>query len=175
MKGYAEHPLPPWRDPWVWGGAVVIALGILGGVWLVLWMLRPKGAPAVPMAVLTVVPAPSPTATLLMTPTPAAPTPTPIAPPPPPSNSIAVGALVQIRGTGGDGLRLRAKPSLKAVVLALAKEGEAFRVVDGPRSADGYTWWRLEAPHDAARGGWAVSNYLGVVPPTPTLAAPATP
>ena len=168
MKAYRGISLPPWRDPWVWGGALMVMAGILGGLWLVMSWLRPVSAPARAFAVLTVVSAPSPTATPLTTPTLVGTTPTPIAPPPPPASSIAVGLLVQIRGTGGDGLRLRAEPSLKAPVLALAKESEAFRIAAGPHSADGYTWWRLESPRDATRGGWAVANYLSVIPPTPT-------
>jgi hypothetical protein len=76
---------------------------------------------------------------------------------------LAVGAYVQIAGTGGDGLRLRAEPGLQSRVLFLALEAEVFLVTGGPRDADGYTWWYLEAPAEKSRQGWAASNFLAVV------------
>jgi len=136
-----------------------------------LWPARPATA-GQPTAVLTVVPAPTPTATPRPSPTPPALTPTPMAPPPPLPGQIGVGVFVQVRGTGGDGLRVRQQPGLDATPLFLAREDEVFQVVAGPEIADGYTWWHLQAPYDARRSGWAVSNYLAVLPtppaPTPT-------
>jgi hypothetical protein len=72
-------------------------------------------------------------------------------------------AYVQISGTGGDGLRLRVEPGLKSEVRILGAEDEVFEVKDGPREADGFTWWYLVGPYDQTRRGWAVSNYLQVV------------
>ncbi len=77
--------------------------------------------------------------------------------------AIAVGVYVQIVGTGGDGLRLRDQPGLGGKVLLLGSEWEVFRVEDGPRDADGYTWWYLVGPFDETRRGWAVANYLQVI------------
>jgi hypothetical protein len=82
---------------------------------------------------------------------------------PPASEAISIGALVQVSGTGGDGLRLRAEPGLNSQVLFLGLESEVFQVSDGPRQADGYTWWLLVAPYDPTLSGWAVANYLVVV------------
>jgi hypothetical protein len=70
---------------------------------------------------------------------------------------------VQIIGTGGDGLRLRDQPGLDGKVLLLGSEAEVFRVQDGPREVDGYTWWYLVGPFDETRRGWAVANYLQIV------------
>ncbi len=167
MNGYS---LPPWRDPWVWLGAALVGLSIVGAVWGALALTPPPATPA-QAAWLTVIPAPTATPTPRATPTSPAATATPVAPPPPPAGVVAVGAYVQIRGTGGDGLRLRTEPSLQAAILALAKEEEVFQVVEGPHIADGYTWWRLQAPYDAQRGGWAVANYLSVLPVTPAPTA----
>lgn len=97
----------------------------------------------------------------------ASPTPTPeptdSVPEPPPPGDIAIDALVQITGTGGDGLRFRTEPGLNGQVIFLAIEAEVFRVSDGPREADGYTWWYLVGPYDPEKTGWAVSNYLQVI------------
>ena len=120
-----------------------------------------------PTAILTILPY-SPAA-----PTPVSPlststlTPTPIPPFVSDTEGIRVGVFVQIRGTGGDGLRLRVAPGLNAPVRFLAREAEVFQVVDGPQQADGYIWWHLRAPYDKNRAGWAVANYLSPLPDTP--------
>ncbi len=79
------------------------------------------------------------------------------------ADQIRVGDSVQIYGTQGDGLRLRAAPGLDGEILFLAFEGEIFQVEDGPRQASGYVWWYLAAPYDENVRGWAVENYLKVV------------
>jgi hypothetical protein len=76
---------------------------------------------------------------------------------------IAKGALVQISGTGGDGLRVRSEPGLQGEVLFVALEAEVFQVVDGPRQGDGFTWWYLAALYDNSLSGWAVANFLEVI------------
>jgi hypothetical protein len=52
---------------------------------------------------------------------------------------------------------------LQSDVLVLGADSEVFRVNDGPRQADGLTWWYLVGLYDASRHGWAVSNFLAVV------------
>ena len=76
---------------------------------------------------------------------------------------MEVGVSIQITGTGGDGLRLRADPGLDGTVRFLAIDGEIFRVMDGPREADGYSWWLLQAPYDPNVQGWAVDDFFVVV------------
>lgn len=73
---------------------------------------------------------------------------------------IRPGDSVQIYGTQGDGLRLRAEPGLEGEILFLAYEGEIFLVKDGPEEASGYIWWYLVAPYDENVRGWAVENFL---------------
>jgi len=114
-------------------------------------------------AVFLVIPAPSitppqpiPSPTSLSTPTASAPV-------PPPPGGIAVGALVQVTGTEGSGLRLRSSPSLAGDVLFIAIDSEVYQVMEGPQGVDGYQWWRLQNPYDATVQGWAVANYLVVV------------
>lgn len=151
-------------SPWVVGGAIALALALLCASLFALWITRPaQTTPAPATAVLNVIPLPNPSPTSIP-PTPS-PTPTQIMAEslPPPASDIVLGALVQVSGTGGDGLRLRAQPGLNSQVLFLGLESEVFEVRDGPRQADGYTWWLLVAPYDPTVSGWAVSNYLRVV------------
>ncbi|MDO9129034.1 MAG: hypothetical protein Q7U34_04130 [Anaerolineales bacterium] len=119
-------------------------------------------------AALTLIPAPT------STPRYAAPTPT-LAPPLPAASpfvvtptplpgTFTVGAYVQISGTEGQGLRLRARQGLNSQPLFLGYDSEAFLVTNGPQQADGHTWWYLTAPYDQTRSGWAVQDYLSVIP-----------
>ena len=82
--------------------------------------------------------------------------------PPPAGSLIKLDAYVQVVNTGG-GLRLRYEPGLLSEVNYLAVDYEVFVVEDGPREADGMTWWFLVAQADDRRNGWAASNYLQVV------------
>lgn len=81
------------------------------------------------------------------------------------TGTLAVGNHIQVKGTSGEGLRVRENPGLGQGVLFIANENEEFEIRDGPRDLDGYTWWLLVSPTDVQRSGWAVSNYLMVVNP----------
>lgn len=153
-------------NPWVIGAALILGLLLLGATLGLMWYTRPgPQPPAGSTAIMQVVRAP--TATPIpptLTPTPdVTPTPSVQVPPAPEPGVIGVGAYVQISGTGGDGLRLRASPGLKSEVRLLGAEAEVFQVSEGPQEADGYTWWYLKGPYDPARQGWAVANFLTAV------------
>lgn len=107
----------------------------------------------------TIIPAPTSTSGAPPTPTidPFAPTPAP--------TGIALGNYVQISGTNGEGLRIRAEPGLNSNSEFLGYDSEVFIVQDGPRTADGYTWWYLVAPYDESRAGWAAADFLTYIPP----------
>ena len=107
---------------------------------------------------LTVIPAPTGTSG-------APPTPTidPFASPTAPAG-IAIGNSVQITGTEGQGLRIRAEPGLGGEFQFLAYDSEVFVIQDGPREVDGYVWWYLTAPYDETRVGWAAADFLTYVP-----------
>jgi hypothetical protein len=77
-----------------------------------------------------------------------------------PDGVIGVGAYVQVTGTNGAGLRMRAEPGLAGTVNFTALDAEVFLVIDGPVDADGYTWWYLEAPYDKTRNGWSAGDFL---------------
>ena len=73
-----------------------------------------------------------------------------------------IGALEQ--RTEGQGLHLRAQPGLDNAPQFLGYDAEVYQITGGPQQADGYTWWYLTAPYDQARSGWAVQDYLTVIP-----------
>lgn len=144
---------------WVLLGMLAISgsLTVLLGA-LVLFTAPGGDATPVPQAYVTLIALPTPTATSdVFLPTPTATL------PPPGEGGIGIGVFVQITGTGGDGLRLRTGPSVSDPPRFLGGENEVFKVLDGPRAGDGFTWWFLEAPYDSGRSGWAASQYLGVV------------
>lgn len=77
-----------------------------------------------------------------------------------PADTIGVGAYVQVIGTEGAGLRMRADPGLNSAINFTALDSEVFLVIDGPVNLDGYTWWQLEAPYDRTRNGWSAGDFL---------------
>lgn len=143
-------------------GAVIFGVVLFAAI-VGLFLAFPPGPPGpqTSAAVITLIPAPSATIPGT-TPTPLE-SPTPTFPPPAGAGSITVGNLVQIAGTGGDGLRLRVGPSLEDEVRFLGLEAEVFEVIDGPVEADGYSWFLLLTPLDETRQGWAVSSFLVTV------------
>jgi hypothetical protein len=83
-------------------------------------------------------------------------------------NGITVGVYVQVTGTGGTGLRLRSDPGSSAHTEAVATDNEVFLVVSGPQELDGHIWWKLEAPYESSRNGWAAADFLSpIITPTP--------
>jgi hypothetical protein len=151
-------------SPWVMAGAIALATILMCATLTLVWVTRPDEAASGPStAVLSIIQAPTSTP-LVDTPTPSAAQPsTEAVPPAPLPGTFGIGTYVQISGTGGDGLRLRSAPGLQGKVEFLALESEVFQIRDGPRDADGYTWWFVVAPYDETVQGWAVSNYLTVV------------
>jgi hypothetical protein len=156
---------PPldWRlflNPGVILGAMILA-GILTTITMgaIGFVPASSGDLEIAPADLTLIPAPT------STPAPSAtPTMDPFATPTPVTGQIVIGGYVQISGTDGDPLRLRAGPGLNTEPLFLGFDSEVFQVRDGPREADGYTWWYLVAPYDETRAGWAAADFLAVVP-----------
>lgn len=152
------------RREWAWiaGGVTFGGLALLAIV-LGTGLSRPAAVGSTPLDPwVTIVTVPTATPTVPTTPSPTA---EPTATPPPtldPEADIGftIGDLVEVYGTEGDGLRLRAEPSLDAVVLVLGVDSEVFEVVGGPEYSDGYAWVRLVNPFDPLKTGWAVSTYL---------------
>ncbi len=147
-------------NKWVIIGAFVLAglLLLITAVSIGLTSARQNSGVGFTPADITVIPAPTSTSNAPATATidPFAPTATP--------TGIAVGNYVQISGTEGQGLRIRSEPGLNGNFEFLGYDSEVFIIKDGPRQADGFTWWLLVAPYDETRTGWAVSDFLTYVP-----------
>ena len=73
---------------------------------------------------------------------------------------FSVGDLVEIRGTEGDGLRIRESPGFEGEILFLGLENEVFMVEGGPVNVDDLAWWYLVNPYNTDKRGWAVSIFL---------------
>ena len=67
--------------------------------------------------------------------------------------TVALGSDAVVYGAGNC-LRFREAPSLSAAVETCQIDGTKAEVVEGPREADGHTWWRLEGL------GWASERFL---------------
>ncbi|MBL8078009.1 MAG: hypothetical protein JNM55_08605 [Anaerolineales bacterium] len=154
--------LKPYLNRWVILGAFGVAGTLLLITLIAIGWTSPRFSPNVGFAPadLTMIPAPTHTLEFVPTPTvdPLIGTPTLQA------NTIGIGGYVQISGTEGDGLRIRATAGLNGETVFRGEESEVFAVKDGPQEADGYTWWYLAAPYDDTRTGWAVADFLAVVP-----------
>jgi hypothetical protein len=149
-------------SPRIFFVAVIFGAGSLIGLLVIINWFRPPRVPVgIVTAALTIVPLP--TSTLTPSPTPQMATQNPDEPPPPPEGQLDIGGFVKISGTEGSGLRLREWPGLDYQPRFLGMEDEVFQIRDGPKVADGYTWWYLVAPFESDRNGWAVSNYLMVI------------
>ncbi len=146
---------------WAAAGAVAGLLVLAAVLAVTGFSRRASGRMEAAAPVMTVVPKPSPTEIVPPSPT-ALPTetPQPAAAQDPGAGRIGVGLIVEVYGTEGDGLRLRADPGTAGAIQLLAGEAEVFAVRDGPVEADGRTWFYLVSPSDASRSGWAVSDYL---------------
>jgi hypothetical protein len=152
----SRHPIMPW---WVWVCSVTLAVALVAVAWIFV-LFTPMPAPSrQSLPLFTVYPAPTlteipPTSTWTpeISPTPAVPTVIP--------GSVTTGIMVEVLGTGGDGLNLRDAPNTSGKILFRVFEHEVFRVVDGPQTSNGYTWWLIQGALDTARQGWAVENFL---------------
>lgn len=69
---------------------------------------------------------------------------------------LRVGGLATIQTTQGDKLNMRLSPTLDAPVIAQLETGTHVTVTDGPRTANGFIWWKLRASNGLE--GWAVES-----------------
>lgn len=85
----------------------------------------------------------------------ATPSTTPTSPPILRADSFAV-----VTNTGKAPLNMRASPSRKAALVAKLSPGKRVKILEGPRIAEGITWWRVEGEQGK---GWAAGDYLAPV------------
>jgi len=149
-------------NKWVLLGAVVIAIFLCVFWGFVFNLLKPEAAGGVLQpAEIVLIPAPTitPSPALIVLETPIS---SQVS-----RDGIFVGAVVQISGTDGAGLRLRSEPGIASEVRFIGMDAEVFEVREGPRDQDDIVWWFLVSPYDEARSGWAASGYLTVVEKQP--------
>jgi hypothetical protein len=150
------------KKPWlaIIIGFIITILVIFAGI-LVLFFLPVSNNSVEIIAEVTKISAPTSTPIVRYT---WIPSPTPL-----PTEAVAqgkgfqIGNFAQIVGTDGEGLRLRSGPGRSNSVNFIGLDNEVFRIIEGPVEADGFSWWRLEAPYDASRNGWSVQDYLQIV------------
>jgi len=136
------------RFPFIW--LIVLVIGA-AGAWYVLQREQTKAPPPTPTVV-----AQLPTRTALPTRTPIFPTitPIPISPTPILAVELQIGNQAVVV-TGG--LRARRDPRLASPITASFREGDRVKIIEGPREADGYMWWRVE---NKSGRGWSAQRSL---------------
>jgi hypothetical protein len=76
--------------------------------------------------------------------------------------AVAVGCPAWVTRAGGQVLRMRDGPSLSGVILTRLPIGTQMEVLEGPRPADGFTWWRVRST--GGREGWVAGENLVLQP-----------
>jgi len=145
-------------NPLTLGTAAILLIGLVSISMVILFLGRNPTPSTAAIPEMTMIAAPTLTPKVI-DPT-RTPTPTPTSIFFLPEGVIGVGIYVQVTGTGGSGLRMRGEPGLDGPINFSAMDSEVFLVIDGPITADGYTWWHLEAPYDSNRNGWSAADFL---------------
>lgn len=139
--------------------AVIVLAAIVGGIYMA---AKGQGAlknPSVLPSPSVTRPAPTPTGFGEVTATPV-PTNTPI---PPPPGVMGVNGWAQVKTSG---LTMRATPGLSGAKVTVLSNGMTARIIGGPETADGITWWKLDATSKNAKWvGWCSGQFLAPVPP----------
>ncbi len=165
----AEEALSNWlrtfRQSPAWQMVLAVALIVVALIGLcrisgLADQLRPLPMPTItPAQMATRAPQVAATATRTLLPTPSA-SPTVTETPVP---VILPGGRAVVAGTGAEQLRMRAGPGLTQEMVATLADGARLSVLDGPESADGYTWWKVQT--EDGQQGWVAGNWLVPVAP----------
>lgn len=86
--------------------------------------------------------------------------------------SISLGATVVVNA---DSLNVRTGAGTDQDLVFMAPLGTTFRVIEGPLSATGFTWWRIQNPNNPSETGWAAAQFLDVQAPVSDLPATIAP
>ena len=72
-----------------------------------------------------------------------------------PAFALGVGTCGKVvNSNSAGGLAVRSSPSTAATLIKRIPDGTIIKIVDGPISSGGYTWWK----HD--QGGWSAGSYI---------------
>jgi uncharacterized protein YgiM (DUF1202 family) len=69
---------------------------------------------------------------------------------------LAVGRQATVNTTEGDSLNIRSGPGTGFDVVARLSAGTRVTLLEGPRDAGGFTWWRIRI--STGLEGWAVQS-----------------
>jgi uncharacterized protein YraI len=94
------------------------------------------------------------------------PTATPLA-----TNILVVGGNAIVNTTEGDPLNVRSGPGTSFSIVEKVFDGAQVDLLEGPREAGGYTWWRIGTP--SSNQGWVVESADGIQVLIPSGNAPA--
>jgi hypothetical protein len=75
-----------------------------------------------------------------------------------PVGMLAVGQFVQVGNTDGLGIRYRYGAGTDMLTIRIIMDGEVLKVLGGPESNEGISWWRLQ--DNLGNVGWAAQEYL---------------
>jgi uncharacterized protein YgiM (DUF1202 family) len=64
-----------------------------------------------------------------------------------------------VAGTG-DCLNVRDGAKTGAKLLGCLPDGTAVTIAEGPTTADGFAWFKIQGAGSVANGGWVVGKYL---------------
>jgi hypothetical protein len=83
--------------------------------------------------------------------------------PPASTGTLTVGRAATVNTTQGDKLNVRSGPGRTFSIVTKLDAGTRVTLLEGPRSADGLTWWRIRTPSGAE--GWVIESIVdqGVV------------
>lgn len=135
--------------------ALVLLLVAAGGAGFLIMKNRANtAAPIVMPTALPTQPPPTPTGFGDATATPV-PTNTPVLPP---AGTIGVNGWVQTTAS----LNVRDNPSTAGKRVIVLSPGTKAHVIDGPKSANGLTWWKIDRfdPKNPAATGWCAGSFL---------------
>ncbi len=75
-------------------------------------------------------------------------------------SAYAVGVTAQVQTTDNDVLNIRSGPGVNYSRLGTINNGTMVTLIEGPQTADGFTWWRVRLPTGVE--GWVVIQVDGI-------------
>ena len=73
------------------------------------------------------------------------------------NNGVRVGGQALVVKTLGNGLRVRTQPTVNAAEVTRLPDGTTVSVLEGPRLADDFVWWRVRGNGSV---GWVADEWL---------------
>jgi len=162
---------------WMWVAVPVLVVVVVAGLWWAIFggdgteqaavtataTMRPIGTqPTQAPTLRPTLPVLMPTATASAPTLPTVPAPTQAAvttptSQPTPVGGLAIGGKAKVTGTSGV-LNMRDGAGTGYKIVASLREGAIVEILDGPKEANGYTWWQVR--NDAGTVGWAAGDWL---------------